>query len=171
MNNHMTQEYRLSGLAAAGRALLARIDAAFTASTAKVRAADASSAHRARTAGPKVPKSAAPAVAQIAAVDLALIRAEAIAAANKRVADVFASEASVGRERNAAVLLAGGAGMSAESIIRVLGMTPSADQATAASILASFARQPNPDLGGCGEADQTLNLQESWRRAHAAAVR
>lgn len=93
--------------------------------------------------------------AQAAASDEASIRAEE----RKRVADVFASDASKGKERVAARLLAD-TDMPADKIV---GLLPEVGGSATDAMLANLAGL-NPDLGPGAESRPGEDASASWKR-------
>lgn len=87
-----------------------------------------------------------------------------------RVATVFASEHSQGRERQAADMLQ--TSMSADEITGLLAKSPKGSAAAADPMLAALARTPNPDLGASAATDTTNPNQAAdsvWDKARAKA--
>lgn len=103
------------------------------------------------------PEEAPPAAA---ADDVAAARAEE----RQRVTDVFASDASNGKERAAANLLANPK-LSAEDIVDML---PQMKGGESDAMLASLASNPNPDLKpGSESGGNAADAKEGWNRTFA----
>jgi hypothetical protein len=121
--------------------------------------------------GRELPKSAtapSPTIKHAAARKPAPEPAVSAAQAHARVATVFASEHSVGRERQAADML--GTSMSADEITGLLAKQPK-DAGVAANnqMLARLTAQPNPRLGLGSDSDHSrVSADEFWTKVRAA---